>query len=157
MGPYPTVVKNPEGKDVLVVQAWEWGKVVGLLEVTFGAKGELLAYKGEALLMTPEAAPEDFFAKEALLAYAQPVMALMQQVIAEARVDLVGERAVVRRRESNLGNLIADGMLWKTKNAGTQIALQNGGGIRASIPKGPITVGKVYEVLPSGTPWWSWT
>ncbi|SDF22902.1 5'-nucleotidase [Thermus arciformis] len=150
MGPYPTVVKNPEGKDVLVVQAWEWGKVVGLLEVTFGAKGELLAYKGEALLMTPEAAPEDFFAKEALLAYAQPVMALMQQVIAEAKVDLVGERAIVRRRESNLGNLIADGMLWKTRGAGTQIALQNGGGIRASIPKGPITVGKVYEVLPFG-------
>jgi 5'-nucleotidase / UDP-sugar diphosphatase len=149
-GPYPTVVKNPEGKDVLVVQAWEWGKVVGLLEVTFAPTGELLAYKGEALLMTPEVAPEDFFAKEALLAYAQPVMALMGQVIAEAKVDLVGERAIVRKRESNLGNLIADGMVWKTRNAGVQIALQNGGGIRASIPKGPITVGKVYEVLPFG-------
>ncbi len=149
-GPYPTVVKNPEGKDVLVVQAWEWGKVVGLLEVTFAPTGELLAYKGEALLMTPEVAPEDFFAKEALLAYAQPVMALMGQVIAEAKVDLVGERAIVRKRESNLGNLIADGMVWKTKGAGVQIALQNGGGIRASIPKGPITVGKVYEVLPFG-------
>jgi len=149
-GPYPTVVKNPEGKDVLVVQAWEWGKVVGLLEVTFNEKGELLAYKGEPVLMTPEVSPEDFFAKEALLAYAQPVMALMGQVIAEAKVDLVGERAIVRKRESNLGNLIADGMVWKTKNAGVQIALQNGGGIRASIPKGPITVGKVYEVLPFG-------
>jgi len=149
-GPYPTVVKNPEGKDVLVVQAWEWGKVVGLLEVTFAPTGELLAYKGQALLMTPEVAPEDFFAKEALLAYAQPVMALMGQVIAEAKVDLVGERAIVRKRESNLGNLIADGMVWKTRGAGVQIALQNGGGIRASIPKGPITVGKVYEVLPFG-------
>jgi 5'-nucleotidase/UDP-sugar diphosphatase len=149
-GPYPTVVKNPEGKDVLVVQAWEWGKVVGLLEVTFAPTGELLAYKGEALLMTPEVSPEDFFAREALLAYAQPVMALMGQVIAEAKVDLVGERAIVRKRESNLGNLIADGMVWKTKGAGVQIALQNGGGIRASIPKGPITVGKVYEVLPFG-------
>jgi 5'-nucleotidase len=149
-GPYPTVVKNPEGKDVLVVQAGEWGKVVGLLEVTFAPTGELLAYKGEALLMTPEVSPEDFFAKEALLAYAQPVMALMGQVIAEAKVDLVGERAIVRKRESNLGNLIADGMVWKTKGAGVQIALQNGGGIRASIPKGPITVGKVYEVLPFG-------
>ncbi|MEZ0347943.1 MAG: 5'-nucleotidase C-terminal domain-containing protein, partial [Thermus sp.] len=149
-GPYPTVVKNPEGKDVLVVQAWEWGKVVGVLEVAFDEKGELVAYKGEPFLMTPEVSPEDFFAKEALLAYAQPVLALMQQVIAEAKVDLVGERAIVRRRESNLGNLIADGMVWKTKNAGVQIALQNGGGIRASIPKGPITVGKVYEVLPFG-------
>jgi len=149
-GPYPTVVKNPEGKDVLVVQAWEWGKVVGLLEVTFDARGQLVAYKGEALLMTPEVSPEDFFAKEALLAYAQPVMALMGQVIAEAKVDLVGERAIVRKRESNLGNLITDGMVWKTKGAGVQIALQNGGGIRASIPRGPITVGKVYEVLPFG-------
>lgn len=149
-GPYPTVVKNPEGKDVLVVQAWEWGKVVGLLEVTFDAKGELLAYKGEPILMTPEVSPEDFFAKEALLAYAQPVMALMGQVIAQAKVDLIGERAIVRKRESNLGNLIADGMVWKTRNAGVQIALQNGGGIRTSIPKGPITVGKVYEVLPFG-------
>ncbi|RTI06792.1 multifunctional 2',3'-cyclic-nucleotide 2'-phosphodiesterase/5'-nucleotidase/3'-nucleotidase, partial [Thermus scotoductus] len=44
-GHYPTVVKNPEGKDELVVQAWEWGKVVGLLEVTFDGKGEPLAYK----------------------------------------------------------------------------------------------------------------
>lgn len=149
-GPYPTVVKNPEGKDVLVVQAWEWGKVVGLLEVTFDAKGELLAYKGEPILMTPEVSPEDFFAKEALLAYAQPVMALMGQVIAQAKVDLIGERAVVRRRESNLGNLIADGMVWKTRNAGVRIALQNGGGIRATIPKGPITMGRVYEVLPFG-------
>jgi 5'-nucleotidase/UDP-sugar diphosphatase len=149
-GPYPTVVKNPEGKDVLVVQAWEWGKVVGLLEVTFDVRGQLVAYMGEALLMTPEVSPEDFFAKEVLLAYAQPVMALMGQVIAEAKVDLVGERAIVRKRESNLGNLIADGMVWKTRNAGVQIALQNGGGIRASIPRGPITVGKVYEVLPFG-------
>ncbi|TBH20716.1 bifunctional metallophosphatase/5'-nucleotidase [Thermus thermamylovorans] len=149
-GPYPTVVKNPEGKDVLVVQAWEWGKVVGVLELAFDARGELVAYKGEPFLMTPEVSPEDFFAREALLAYAAPVRALMGQVVAEARVDLVGEREVVRRRESNLGNLIADGMLWKTRGAGTQIALQNGGGIRASIPRGPITVAKVYEVLPFG-------
>lgn len=77
-------------------------------------------------------------------------MALMGQVIAQAKVDLIGERAIVRKRESNLGNLIADGMVWKTRNAGVQIALQNGGGIRTTIPKGPITVGKVYEVLPFG-------
>ncbi len=150
LGPYPTVVRNPEGKEVLVVQAWEWGKVVGVLRLTFDAKGELLAYQGEALLMTPGVAPEDPLAKEALLAYAQPVRALMGQVIAQARVDLIGERNIVRRRESNLGNLIADGMLWKTRGAGAQIALQNGGGIRTSIPKGSITVGKVYEVLPFG-------
>ncbi|MER3451572.1 MAG: multifunctional 2',3'-cyclic-nucleotide 2'-phosphodiesterase/5'-nucleotidase/3'-nucleotidase [Thermus sp.] len=150
VGPYPTVVKNPEGKDVLVLQAWEWGKVVGVLEVQFSPLGEVLAYKGEALLMTPEVAPEDALAKEALKTLALPVQALFQQVIARAKVDLVGERAIVRRRESNLGNLIADGMVWKTKPAGVQIALQNGGGIRASIPAGPITIGKVYEVLPFG-------
>lgn len=148
LGPYPTVVKNPEGKDVLVVQAWEWGKVVGILRLTFDPKGELLAYQGQPLLMTPEAAPEDLFAKEALLAYAAPFRALLEKVVAQARVDLV--QAGVRRQETNLGDLVTDAMLWKTRGAGTRIALQNGGGIRASIPKGPITVGKVYEVLPFG-------
>jgi 5'-nucleotidase len=70
--------------------------------------------------------------------------------VAQARVDLNGDRTVVRRRESNLSNLIADAMLWKTRTAGTVVALQNGGGVRATIPAGPISVGKVYEVLPFG-------
>lgn len=148
-GAYPTIVKNPENKDVLVVQAWEWAKVVGRLQVTFNEQGELVAHQGQVIPMTANL-PEDRFALDAISAYGLPIAALRAQVISRAAVPLNGERNDVRRRETNLANLIADAMLWKTRQAGTTIALQNGGGIRATIPAGSITVGQVNEVLPFG-------
>ena len=57
----------------------------------------------------------------------------------------------VRKNETILGNLITDGMLAKAKEfTGKNVimALQNGGGIRAAINEGPITVGEVITVLP---------
>ncbi len=67
------------------------------------------------------------------------------EVIGEAVVALDGERANVRTKETNLGNLVADVM----RDAGSaDIALTNGGGIRASINAGAITVGDVFTVLP---------
>ncbi|MDX2004503.1 MAG: bifunctional metallophosphatase/5'-nucleotidase [Meiothermus sp.] len=148
-GAYPTVVKNPENKDVLVVQAWEWAKVVGRLRLTFNPNGELVSYEGTPLLMGTDI-PEERFSKEAIATYALPIAALRAQVVGRAAVTLNGERADVRRRETNLSNLIADGLLWKTRSLNTVIAIQNGGGVRATIPQGNITLGQVYEVLPFG-------
>ena len=58
----------------------------------------------------------------------------------------------VRSNETPLGNLITDGMLNKAReyNKDVIIAFQNGGGIRAAINQGPITVGEVITVLPFG-------
>src|SRR5690606_34931236 len=58
----------------------------------------------------------------------------------------------VRKNETPLGNLITDGMLAKAQqyNSNVVMALQNGGGIRAGIDAGPITVGEVITVLPFG-------
>ena len=58
----------------------------------------------------------------------------------------------VRKNETELGNLITDGMLSKAKefNPDTVIAFQNGGGIRAEINQGEITLGEVLTVLPFG-------
>jgi len=51
----------------------------------------------------------------------------------------------IRRTETNLGNLVADSL---RHFAGTDIALQNGGGIRAGIAgPGPITVGDTFNAL----------
>ena len=47
-----------------------------------------------------------------------------------------------------MGNLVADAMLAATTAQGTTIAIQNGGGVRASIDAGPITMGEVLTVLP---------
>jgi len=148
-GPYPTVVKNPEGKDVVIVQSWWASQVVGRLRLEFNDKGELVKYEGTPTLLTPEI-PAERYTADAIATYAIPLNALKSQVVAQAKVDLQGDRSIVRKRESNLSNLVADAMVWKTKNAGTVLALQNGGGVRVTVPTGPISVGKVYEVLPFG-------
>lgn len=47
-----------------------------------------------------------------------------------------------------MGNLVADAMLDRTKDQGVRFAIQNGGGLRASIDAGEITMGEVLTVLP---------
>lgn len=69
----------------------------------------------------------------------------MQNVMGETKVALDGERSTVRLKESNLANIIADSLRDLT---GAEIALQNGGGVRASIDEGEITMNEIYAVLP---------
>ena len=47
-----------------------------------------------------------------------------------------------------MGNLVADAMLERVRDQGVEIALQNGGGLRASIDEGEVTMGEVLTVLP---------
>jgi len=47
-----------------------------------------------------------------------------------------------------MGNLVADAMLDRTRSQGVTIAVQNGGGLRASIDGGDVTQGEVITVLP---------
>jgi 2',3'-cyclic-nucleotide 2'-phosphodiesterase (5'-nucleotidase family) len=49
-------------------------------------------------------------------------------------------------RESPLGNLFADLMLEAAP--GVDVALMNGGGIRANLPPGPLLYGAVFEMMP---------
>jgi 5'-nucleotidase len=48
--------------------------------------------------------------------------------------------------ECALGNLVADVM--RRAAVGSEVALMNGGGIRADFPAGPLTYGSVFEALP---------
>ena len=49
-GPYPTVCKNADNATVLVVQAWEWARVVGALTVSFDRQGRVTSWTGEPLM-----------------------------------------------------------------------------------------------------------
>lgn len=71
--------------------------------------------------------------------------AVLDEVIGETSVRLEGERAVVRTSESNWGNLAADIFIEAT---GADVALMNGGNIRATIEAGPLTVRDINTVFP---------
>ena len=79
-------------------------------------------------------------------------------VFARSEVELNGDKAPGNRTmETNMGDLITDAMLWSVLNAGgievpdeNVVAITNGGGIRAWIHKGDISMKDVNTVLPFG-------
>jgi 5'-nucleotidase len=158
LGEYPTVLESVSGEPVLVVQASTKTKYLGRLDVVFDAEGVLADWSGDAILLSRYISPDPEIA-DMLTELAEPIEALRGTPIGDTEVFLVGDRAVCRFAECNLGNLIADAMIAET---GAQVALQNGGGIRASIPNEDtpeslefdelttVTLGDVLTVLPFG-------
>ena len=73
-------------------------------------------------------------------------------VFAQSEVQLNGEKAQVRTGETNLGDLITDAMLWQAGTLGEKVdaAVNNGGGIRASLSVGDLTKKDINPVLPFG-------
>ncbi|WLR55432.1 5'-nucleotidase C-terminal domain-containing protein [Mesobacillus subterraneus] len=140
------------GKEpTVIVQANEYGKFLGTLDVKFNKNGRVIEYAGELLDMKNY--EEDAAAAQILNEKYKPAVEEMKNtVIGTTTVDLIGGNPAARTGETNLGNLITDGMLAKaqTINPDTVIALQNGGGIRTSVNAGEITMSKVLEVMPFG-------
>ena len=69
----------------------------------------------------------------------------LNTVIATVPEKLDGERANVRTKPTNLSRLITRAM---TAASGADFTITNGGGIRASIDAGEVTIGEVINVLP---------
>jgi 5'-nucleotidase len=141
-GPYPTMV----GKTA-IVSAYAYGKFLGELNVTFDDAGEVVSATGEPLIMDAAVA-EDQPTLDRIAELAKPLEEIRNKVVAEAAEAIDGSRESCRAVECAMGNLIAEAMLDRVKDQGVTIALQNGGGVRASIDAGPVTMGEVLTVLP---------
>lgn len=141
-GPYPTMVGN-----TAIVQAYAYGKFLGELNVTFDDAGNITEAKGEPLVMDA-AVTEDEGTVARIAEAAKPLEEIRNKVVAQTDEAIGGDRAVCRAMECTMGNLIADAMLARVADQGIQVAIQNGGGIRASIEAGEVTMGDVLTVLP---------
>ncbi|XP_037077649.1 5'-nucleotidase-like isoform X2 [Pollicipes pollicipes] len=152
-GPYPTVVLQPSGRTVLVVQAYQYGKYLGVLNVTFDGDGEVQSWSGQPVVLD---GPEDQEAMEALQKYRDLLHAEEAKVIATSLVHLSGDRADCRQQECNIGNLITDGMLravlqpYESGWSKVTAAICQGGGIRQSIRKGNVSEAQIKAVQPFG-------
>jgi 5'-nucleotidase len=146
-GPYPTWIDAPDGNKVAIVQAGAYGKFLGELVVTFDGNGVVTAAVGEPVIMDSSIA-EDATIKARIAELAVPLDEVRNKVVAEAAAAIDGSRDNCRTRECEMGNLVADAMLARVKDQGIDIAFANGGGLRASIDAGPVTMGEVLTVLP---------
>ena len=157
-GPYPTVVTAPDGNTVLIVHDFQWGRYLGNLNVTFSSTGTVSAWSGNPIFMTTTIPLDPVITNILTPTYGVPVQQLGTTVVGTSTVDMpntVGSARICRRVECVLGNFVADAMLWKINSTlpvteQYQIAIENGGGLRASIDVGPVTYGEVLGVLPFG-------
>ncbi len=143
---YPTELTSASGEPVLVVAAANGNEYLGRLDVEFDAAGMLVYWSGDMIQLSGYITPDPAMAT-LVDELAQPLEELKNTVIGETSEYLVGDRTVCRAEECNLGNLIADAVLEST---GADIVIQNGGGIRADIDMGEVTMGEVLTVLPFG-------
>lgn len=156
VGEYPTFVQSLSGEPVAVVTAYQWGSFLGRLDVTFDPDG-LIAYANGNPIYMGTAVAKDATLDAALQPYRDAVATLIATAVGTTTVELpinVAGVQVCRTGECLLGNLVADAMLWKANQvdpgANYQIAFQNGGGLRAPIITGTVTMGDVLETLPFG-------
>ncbi|MEQ8256452.1 MAG: bifunctional metallophosphatase/5'-nucleotidase [Roseovarius confluentis] len=141
-GPYPTMVG-----DTAIVQAYAYGKFLGRLDVVFNDAGEVTSATGNPLIMDAAVA-EDAEIVSRIQEAAKPLDEIRNKVVAEAADAISGDRDACRAGECAMGNAVAEAMLARVADQGVEIALMNGGGVRASIDAGPITMGEVLTVLP---------
>lgn len=129
--------------DTTIVQTGEYGANLGYTRLMV-EDGKLLSVDARLIPVTKDVA-EDSAVREMLDGYKAELKGKMDVVVGEATVALDGERANVRTKETNLGDLITDIM---RSAVAADVAVTNGGGIRASIKPGPITLGAIYSAIP---------
>ena len=159
----PFVVdKDVEGKAkdlTIIVQAYQYADYLGTVNVEFDDKGVITNFAGGLITLSGYANDEAMV--KALATYKEGVEEFSkQQIGVKADVPLLAGRTNetvafgIRNSEQPIGNLITDGMLNAARKAAPAknviFAVTNGGGIRATIPAGEITVGQVKTVLPFG-------
>jgi 5'-nucleotidase len=143
-GPAPTLVDGPD-RAVRIVQAGALGRFLGRLDLDIAADGRIAGHGGDAEELTADL-PEDAEARAIVARFAAPLGALRARPVAAAQAAMGIETC--RREECAIGNAIAEAMLAAVP--GADVALQNGGGIRAGFPAGTITYGDVLTTLPFG-------
>ncbi|MCJ9761422.1 5'-nucleotidase/apyrase family protein, partial [Agrobacterium sp. SHOUNA12C] len=146
-GPYPTMVDNPAGYKVPVVQAASYSKYLGDVVITFDDNGAVKDAKGDPILLDASVKPDPAIAAR-VQEMAKPIEELRHKVIGTSEGPIEAAREVCRVQECSMGNLVADAILDRTKGQGISIAIQNGGGLRASIGAGDVSMGGVLTVLP---------
>jgi 5'-nucleotidase/UDP-sugar diphosphatase len=148
--------------NTLIVQASEYGKYLGRMDLEYlNGKLTLKNYRlipvnlkknvkknGKSVRVFIE---EEIPADPELLAFLKTckdsVHEKLRIVIGRSDGELIGDRNIVRSRETNLANLACMAYMEQT---GADLAVMNAGGIRDSLPAGDITYRDVLKTKPFG-------
>jgi len=125
-------------KDTLIVRTGSYGRFVGRVDMDFEDRA---LKQMSAQLIEAKGVASDPEALRAVEPYRAKVERQTNAVLGEATAAF----SRIVEEGGSLLNLVTDAYRSRT---GTQIALANTGAIRTSLPAGPITYGKIFEILP---------
>ncbi len=142
--PEAKLIKNKNDNGIggtLVQHAYYMGVYVGRIDLTLNAARQIDSYQSGLVLMDKRFDKQPV--KDMLNSYGDQLSASMDKVIAESLDNMSTDGKY--NGPFALGSLVAD-ILRETQNA--EVGIMNSGGVRSDLPKGPITVGQVYEIMP---------
>uniref|UniRef100_A0A182TQC9 Apyrase n=1 Tax=Anopheles melas TaxID=34690 RepID=A0A182TQC9_9DIPT len=149
---YPTVVNQPDGHRVLIVQASAYTKLVGDIVLYFDDQGIVQHWEGNPIYLSNDIVP-DAEVLEAIAPWKVAIDAVGERTIGATAVDLL--KPPCNFGECVLGNLIADSMVeafvpMAEEGSWTyaSIAAIAVGRIRQSLVPGDISFKHLIEVLP---------
>ena len=143
-GPFPVLVDGPD-RQVRIVQTGAYGRFLGMLDLDVAADGRLVSMGG-ACAPIGAAFPEDARVAAMVAEFARPLAETRRRPVGTLPAAMGNTEC--RRGECALGNLVAEAML--ARAPGAEIAITNGGGLRAGLPDGQVTYGDVLTTLPFG-------
>ena len=164
-GPYPMTAQDADGRNVAVVTTVGEYLYVGSLNVEFDANGEVVNVAGEPVVVNKATTVPDADIQNNVinplntaLAAANAAVIGTTDVFLEHSAGGTNGPRVIRQRETNLGNLVADAFVWAVNAEGAGLTpgnlllgFQNSGGIREDLDNdqnGQITQGEARAVLP---------
>ena len=143
------IVKNNNGKNILVTQAFSSGTAFSDIAFTIDRNsGDIIEKNGKIVTTYADEGPGlnpdrnvETLVKEAV----DKVKPIITREITVIKNDMTREQN--EAGESALGNLIADAQRWQMK---VDFAFMNPGGIREDLKAGTATYGDLYAVQPFG-------
>ena len=140
------VQNSNTGKGVPVVQAGYNGRGLSVITFTFDENEGILNVDANTRQFYAESTtnefPVDENVAESIAKYNEELAPTLLTEVAELNFDLDHDRYA---GVTPLGVTVAEAM---RQAGGTQVAIANGGGIRAPLTKGTLTLGDMYTILP---------
>ena len=139
------IVKSKDGKDVILSSTGT--KLNNLGKLTISADGKITS----ELISAKDYTKKDEHITEFITGITDKFSAELDKVVGKSEVDLPDSdengKRLVRNSETALGDLAADAFRIMMD---ADIGIMNGGGLRAAIPAGDITLGTLFKVFPWG-------
>jgi 5'-nucleotidase/UDP-sugar diphosphatase len=140
----PPIVVDGKDRPVLITQAQAFGKYLDRFDLDLAADGRIAASQQHMRELTADI-PEDLGVAAIVARFAEPLEALRRRVV--GRIPEALDNRTCYLGPCALGEMVAEAM---RKAVEAEIGWQNGGGLRAGLPAGEISVGDLLTMLPFG-------